>query len=129
MATIPQLEAIAARLLPDLEPAAALRQTNLFLARVMSAANHEETNVVIGHFGKPAFRAVLRDPPQKIFDRQAWSFWHNYFHLKTPEMPESFFTVYPWFKDRNKPKGPVTAAMIDHVPAYNTTPIYSCDET
>jgi hypothetical protein len=126
MATIKQLEAIAARLLPDVEPAAALKQTNLFLARVMSAGNDKEFKMVIEHFGKPALRAVLNEPPEKIFDRQSWNLWHNHFHLETPEKPDSFFTVYPWFKDRTKPKGPITAAMIDHVPAYGTMPVYSC---
>jgi hypothetical protein len=126
MATFQQLEAIAARILPDFEPAAALKQANLFLARVMAAGNWQETNVVMEHFGKPALRAVLDDPPQKIFDRQSWTMWHNFFHLETPAMPDSFFTVYPWFKDRAEPKGPVTAEMIDYVPAYNTTPVYSC---
>ena len=126
MATTKQLEAIAARILPDFEPTAALKQRNLFLARVMSAGNHKETKTVIEHFGKPALRAVLDDPPQKIFDRQSWTMWHNFFHLETPEMPDNFFTVYPWFKDRAKPKGPVTAEMIDHVPAYETTSVYSC---
>jgi hypothetical protein len=126
MATTKQLEAIAARVLPDFEPEAALKQTNLFLARVMAAGNWQETNVVIEHFGKLALRAVLDDPPQKIFDRQSWTMWHNFFHLETPTMADSFFTVYPWFKDRAKPKGPVTAEMIDYVPAFNTTPVYSC---
>jgi hypothetical protein len=126
MATTKQLEAIAARLLPDVEPAAALKLPNLFLARVMSAGNDKEFKTVAEHFGWPALRAVLDNPPQKIFDRQSWNLWHNYFQLETPEMPDSFFTVYPWFKDRAKPKGPITAAMIDRVPAYGTMPVYSC---
>jgi hypothetical protein len=126
MATTQQLEAIAARLLPDVEPAVALKQTNLFLARVMSASNDKEFKTVVEHFGWPVLRAVLDDPPQKIFDRQSWTMGHNYFQLETPKMPDSFFTVYPWFKDRNKPKGPITAAMIDHLPDYNTTPVFSC---
>ena len=126
MATTKQLEAIAMRILPDFEPTAALKQTNLFLARMMAAGNWQETNVVVEHFGKPALRAALEDPPQKIFDRQSWTMWHNFFHLAIPTMPDSFFTVYQWFKDRSKANGPVTAEMIDHVPAFNTTPVYSC---
>ena len=126
MANDEQLESIAARILPDLEPAVALKQTNLFLARVMSAGNHEETNAVIEHFGRPALRAVLADPPQKIFDRESWTMWHSFFNLDTPEMPDSFFAVYPWFKDRAKPKSPVTAEMISHLPGYNTAAVYAC---
>jgi hypothetical protein len=126
MATTKQLEAIATRILPDFEPAAALKHTNLFLARVVSAGNCEETNTVIEHFGKPALRAVLNEPPQKIFDRESWNLWHNVFHLETPKMPDSFFTVYPWFQNRATQKRPVTAEIINHLPDYNTTPVCSC---
>jgi hypothetical protein len=126
MATTQQLETIAARILPNYAPGVALAQTNLFLARVMSTGNDKETNLVMEHFGKPALRAVLDNPPEKIFDRPSWNLWRNVFHLQTPEMPDSFFTVYPWFKDRAKPKGQVTAEMIGHLPDYNTTPVYAC---
>src|ERR1017187_1295087 len=126
MATTRQLETIAARILLDYAPGVALTRTNLFLARVMSAGNGEETNLVLEHFGKPALRAVLDEPPEKIFGRPSWNLWHNVFPLETPKMPDSFFTVYPWFKNRATQKRPVTAELISHLPDYITAPVYSC---
>jgi len=130
MATSQQLEKIAARVLPDLPPAAALAQTNLFLARVMAAGDWEEVNLVLQHYGKAALQAVLHAPPTKIFDRESWNLWNHYFKMPPAEMQDSFFTVYPWYKNRNRAvkKEPITAAMIDHVPAYNNGPVRSCDE-
>lgn len=128
MATNQQLETIAARVLPDLPPSDALAQTNLFLARVMAAGNCDETKLVIGHFGREALQSVLRAPPTGIFDRESWSMWNNYFGMPPAPMQDSFFTVYPWFKDRAAKKGAVTAEMIDRVPDYNTGPVYSCCE-
>jgi hypothetical protein len=129
MATSQQLETIAARVLPDMPPATALAQTNLFLARVMAAGTQEETNMVLQHFGKAALQAVLRAPPTKIFDRETWNMWSHYFGMPPAEMPDSFFTVYPWFKNKNRgvKKEAITAAMIDHVPDYSG-PVHSCDE-
>ena len=128
MATIQQLETIAARVLPNLPPGTALAQTNLFLARVMTAGNHDETKLVMQHFGKAALQAVLHAAPMGVFDRESWNLWNNYFGMQPAAMQDSFFTVYPWFKNRAAKKGPVTAEMIDHVPDYNNGPVYSCDE-
>jgi hypothetical protein len=130
MATSQQLETIAARVLPDLAPAAALAQTNLFLARVMAAGNHDEVNVVTQHFGKATLQAVLHAPPTKIFDRESWNHWNNHFGMPPAVMPDGFFTVYPWFKNRNRgvKKEPITAALIDHVPDCNKGPVHTCDE-
>jgi hypothetical protein len=127
MLTKQQLEGIASRVLPDLPADSALAQVNLFLARVMSAGSLDEIRNTKAHFGESAFRAVLRTPPLQTFDRPSWNMWHNFFHLSVPEMPESFFAVYPWFKNRAKPKGPVTAEMIDHMPNWNS-PVYAYDE-
>ena len=127
MASMEQLKAIAARVLPDLAPGAALARRDLFLARVMSAGNWEENRMVEEHFGKSALRDVLGRPPDKIFDRESWSFWHNVFGLKLREMPDSFFTVYPWFKDRKSGKRPITAEMLANFPDCNG-PVHSCDE-
>ena len=128
MATSQQLETIAARVLPNLPPGTALAQTNLFLARMMAAGNHDETNLVMQHFGKAAFQAVLHAPPTGIFDRESWNMWNNFFGIPPATMRDSFFTVYPWFKNRAAKKGPVTAEMIDHVPDFNNGPVYSCSE-
>ena len=130
MATSQQLETIAARVLPDLPPSAALAQTNLFLARVMAAGNCDESNLVLQHFGKAAFQAVLQAPPTGIFDRESWTMWNNYFGMPPAAMHDGFFTVYPWFKDKNRgvKRTPVTAEIIDRVPDYNTGPVHSCSE-
>src|ERR1700684_2324507 len=112
MATRQQIETIAKRVFPDLSPGDVVLQPSLFLARVMAAGNWEETKAIKGHFGQQALRAVLENPPNKIFDRQSWNHWHLVFELPTPEMPDSFFTIYPWF--RNRTLGihePLTAEM------------------
>ena len=127
MATKQQLESIASRVLPELPASTAADRVNLFLSRVMSAGSLEEINSVKEHFGESAFREVLNSPPPQIFDRPSWGMWHNFYHLSIPDMPESFFTTYPWFKSRARAKGPVTAEMIDHAPNWNG-PVYSCDE-
>ena len=116
------------RMFPDLAPGVALSQTNLFLARVMSAGDWEEVKTVQDHFGKDALRAVLNAPPSKIFDRPSWTLWHHAFELEPREMPESFFTVYPWFKARAmQVKQEKTAEVLSHLPNYNG-PVRSCDE-
>ncbi len=128
MSTVQELESIAARMFPDLAPGVVLSQTNLFLARVMSAGDWHEGKAVQEHFGREAFRAVLDAPPNKIFDRPSWNLWQRAFGLEPREMPDSFFTVYPWFKVRaERTNRPVTAELIDHLPDCRG-PIRSCDE-
>jgi hypothetical protein len=127
MATKQQLESIAARVFPDSSPSVSLLNPSRFLAHVMSAGSLDEIRIIKDHFGEPAFRSVLNSPPLQCFDRPSWNMWHNFFHLPVPEMPESFFTVYPWFKNRAKTNVPVTAEMIDHSPNWSG-PVYSCDE-
>jgi hypothetical protein len=128
-ATSQQIEMIAKRVLRDLSPSDAVSQTNLFLARVMAAGNLEETIAVEEHFGKSALREVLRDPPSKIFDRQSWNYWHLVFKLPTPDKPDSFFTIYPWFRNRTLGiREPLTAEVINRRTTYDTDPVRSCDE-
>jgi hypothetical protein len=123
MATSQQLETIAARALPDLPPSIALAQTNLFLARVMAAGNWEETNIVLQHFGKAAVQAVLHAPPTGVFDRESWSYWHNFFGMPPAAKQDDFFMVYPWFKSRGEKKPAVTAEVINCLPDYHTRPV------
>jgi hypothetical protein len=129
MATSQQIEKIAKRVLPDLMPGDAVSQTNLFLARAMAAGNWGETKTVTEHFGKPSLRAVLNDPPSRIFDRQSWNYWHLIFELPAPDMPDSFFTIYPWFRNRTLGiREPLTAEVLNRRTTYNTDPVRSCDE-
>ena len=128
MATNKQLETIATRLFPRLNPVNVVAKTNLFLARVMSAGNCAETNLVLEHFGRDSLRAVLSAPPEKMFDRESWGFWHAVFGLEPATMSAGFFTVYPWFKGRATEKRQITADMLSHLPGYNDTPVYSDDE-
>jgi hypothetical protein len=128
MATSQQLETIAARVLPKMAPSDALVQTYLFLARLMAAGSWDEINMVRQHFGKAALQAVLEAPLRGIFDRQSWSHWHNVFGMTPPEKPDSFFVVYPWFKNRGVKRDEVTAEFIDHMPAYHKMPVYALSE-
>jgi hypothetical protein len=129
MPTSQQIETIAKRVLPDLIPGDAASHTNLFLARVMAAGNREETHTVVEHFGKPSLRAALNDPPSRIFDRPSWNFWHLVFDLSTPPMPDNFFTIYPWFKNRALGiHESSTAYVLNRRTTYNTDPVRSCDE-
>jgi len=128
MASSEQLEAIAARLFPRLAPGVALARNDLFLARVMSAGNWDETRTVLAHFGRAALQAVLAAAPARIFDRESWNYWHGFFGLTPTEMPEDFFTTDAWFKNRSNGKRDVTAEIIDHLPNYGSTPVFSCDE-
>ena len=120
---------IAKRVLPDLMPSDAVSHTNLFLARVMAAGNWDETKTVMEHFGKPTLRAVLNDPPSGIFDRPSWNYWHLAFEMPTRKMPDSFFTIYPWFRNRTLGiREPLTAEVLNRRTTYNTDPVRSCDE-
>jgi hypothetical protein len=125
MATSEQLEKIAARVLPDAGPDVFWRERSLFLARVMSAGNCEETNLVMEHFGKETLREVLNDPPGKIFDRESWSYWHVIYGLVPKNMPGDFFTVYPWFKDRAAERVPITSRMLADLPDYKYQRVFS----
>jgi hypothetical protein len=129
MAASQQIETIAKRVLPDLMPGDAVSQTNLFLARVMAAGDWEEMKTITEHFGKSSLEAVMDNPPSKIFDRQSWNYWHLVFTLPVPDMPNSFFTIYPWF--RNRTLGihePLTAEVLNRRTNYNTDLVRSCDE-
>ena len=69
-----------------------------------------------------AFRGVLDAPPSKVFDRESWSYWHVKFGLEAPQMPDSFFAVYPWFKDRTmNVQRPLTAELPSRPLGYPTT--------
>ena len=113
---------------PDIAPDVVLSQQNLFLARVMSAGDWHELKPVQEHFGKAAFRAVLDAPPSKIFDRPSWNLFQAAFEMEPREMPDSFFTIYPWFKAREMQiKQEKTAEVLSHLPNC-TGPVRSCDE-
>ncbi len=95
----------------------------------MAAGNLEETKTVEEHFGKSALRAVLDNPPNKIFDRQSWNYWHLVFKLPTPDRPDSFFTIYPWFRNRTLGiREPLTAEVLNRRTTCHTDPVRSCDE-
>ena len=119
MATQVQLLKIAARVLPDLTPEFALSQRNLFLARVMSAGTLEEANLVVDHYGIPAIRAVLGNPPARIFDRESWSYWHAFLGLEPRPMARSFFADNSRLLDRSSELRHITAEMLSETPAYN----------
>ena len=128
MATQLELKRIAARVLPDLTPEFALSKKNLFLAGVMSTGTLEEANLVVEHYGKPAMRDILRNPPARIFDRESWNFWHAYLGLEPVPMPRSFFADYPGLRDRGSEIRQITAQMLGDMPAYGQDQAYSADE-
>jgi len=112
MATLLQLRKIALRVLPDLAPEFALSQQRLFLARVMSIGNLEEAHVVVDHFGTPAIRAVLSNPPARIFDRETWNYWHAFLGMEPVAMPRSFFTVNARLNDHPATAREITAQLL-----------------
>jgi hypothetical protein len=81
------LEDVARRLAWWLQPGDALADPRRLVAQVMVYGNAEDVLAARSHFGEPAFRAVLADPPPGLFDPRSWAYWHNVLGLGQPAAP------------------------------------------
>jgi hypothetical protein len=83
------LAAIAARVCWWEPSAATLKNTPLFLCRVMALGTWEDIRIVLDHYGKDAFREALKDAPAGAFDARSWHYWHNRLNLlPVPSLPQ-----------------------------------------
>ena len=66
-----------------------LKDTHLFLYRVMVFATWEDICFVLDHYGELAFIEALQSAPPGIFDERSWHYWHHRLHiLPVPPLPQ-----------------------------------------
>ena len=69
-------------------PEVTLRDTPLFLCRVMTFGTWDDACFCLARFGTEAFKDALRLAPPGLLDPRSWHYWHNRFGmLPVPPMP------------------------------------------
>ncbi len=81
------LESLASRLVWWQPAAESLRDRERLLAQVMVHGTPEDLAVARRYFPESAFRAVLAQPPPRLFDPRSWAYWHVVFGLEPPGEP------------------------------------------
>jgi hypothetical protein len=83
-----RLQGIAARVC-WWEPAEeTLKDTPLFLCRVMTFGTWDDASFCLEHFGRDAFRSALLSAPPGLLDPRSWHYWHHRLGmLPVPEQP------------------------------------------
>jgi hypothetical protein len=84
-----QLAAIARRVCWWEPAASTLKNTSLFLCRIMALGTWEDTCIALEHYGRNAFREALQNAPPGLFDFWSWHYWrHRLELLPVPSLPE-----------------------------------------
>lgn len=84
-----QLAAIARRVCWWEPAASTLKDTPLFLCRIMALGTWEDTCIALEYYGRNAFREALQNPPPGLFDPRSWHYWHHRLELlPVPSLPE-----------------------------------------
>ena len=81
------LEAIASRVCWWQPPDETLKDTPLFLCRVMTWGTWEDATFCLYQFGKDTFREALKAAPPGLLDPRSWHYWHNRLGLPVPDLP------------------------------------------
>jgi hypothetical protein len=72
-----RLQTIAARVCWWQPAEETLRDTPLFLCRVMTWGTLEDAGFCLDRFGQEAFRSALRSAPPGLLDPRSWHYWHH----------------------------------------------------
>ena len=54
-----------------------LKDTPLFLCRVMTFGTWEDASFCLDRLGKDAFRSALQSAPPGLLDPRSWHYWHH----------------------------------------------------
>ncbi len=87
-----ELSGIAAKVIWWQTPAVALANPERFLAQVMTLGTWREVRAVKDAVGWNAFREVLANAPPGVFDARSWNYWHGFFGLPAPGLPQRSLT-------------------------------------
>jgi hypothetical protein len=88
------LQMVAKRVVWFKTPEAALQDTRLFLAHVMTYGTLTDITTTLQYFPESDFEAVLDDPPPGIFDRRSWTYWNVRYHREpVPALPKRNFAL------------------------------------
>jgi hypothetical protein len=84
-----QLAAIARRVCWWQPAASTLKDTPVFLCRIMALGTWEDTCIALERYGRNAFREALQNAPPGLFDPRSWHYWHHRLELlPVPSLPE-----------------------------------------
>lgn len=73
---IPELEAVARRVVWFEPPADALSNPARFVAYAAAYGSHEDMKVVRRHVSDDRLRELLNQAPPGIIDGRSWAYWH-----------------------------------------------------
>jgi hypothetical protein len=83
------LPAIARRLCWWEPPSTTLKNTPLFLCRIMALGTWDDICTAIEHYGEDAFGDALKNAPPGLFDPRSWHYWHHRLNLlPVPSLPQ-----------------------------------------
>ncbi len=74
--TMPELLAVAERVVWFKTPAEALAEPIHFLAHVMTYGTVEDLRALEGFVGQREFEEVLEHAPPGVFDARSWAYWN-----------------------------------------------------
>ena len=74
--TLPELLAVAERVVWFKTPAEALAEPIHFLAHVMTYGTIEDLRALEGIVGQREFEEVLEHAPPGVFDARSWAYWN-----------------------------------------------------
>ena len=84
-----ELLAVAKRVIWFEAPQESLRDTNRFLAYLMTYGRLEELLIARKYFSDESFDRALRNAPPGIFDIRSWTYWNlHYGHDPVPALPQ-----------------------------------------
>jgi hypothetical protein len=87
-----ELKQVAKRVVWFKTPEAALQESKLFLAHLMTYGTLEDITTAMKYYSDADFDLVLKDPPPGIFDRRSWNYWNlRYHHEPVPALPQRRF--------------------------------------
>ena len=83
--TLPELLAVAERVVWFKTPAEALAEPIHFLAHVMTYGTIEDLQALEGFVGQREFEEVLEHAPPGVFDARSWAYWNlKYYRVPGP---------------------------------------------
>jgi hypothetical protein len=59
-----------------------------FAAQVMTFGNFDDVRLTLQLLGDKTFVDALKSAPAGVFDPKSWTFWHAYYRLPLPPLPE-----------------------------------------
>lgn len=84
-----ELESVARRVVWFKPQAEAIKETNIFVAYVLTYGTHEDVSILRKYLADEDFRKAIITAPPGIFDPRSWAYWNlKIGRYPTPPLPK-----------------------------------------